>query len=367
MERALELALRGAGAVNPNPLVGAVLVKNGEIVGQGWHQRFGGPHAEVNALEAAGPQTQGATLYVTLEPCCHFGKTPPCTEALIAAGVKRCYVAMKDPNPLVAGKGLQRLRSAGIEVHCGLLEEEARHLNQPFLKRVAGELPYVFVKAAVTLDGKLATRSGNSKWISNEAARLRVHQLRSRFASIAVGAETLRADNPLLTARLPEQRSHQPARIVIDGKLNLSLDTHFVKQASDGKSYLVTTTQAAAVKEVLLKQLQDGGVRVATLPQDPTAAEGRFSVNEFLKTLQRWNIDSVLVEGGGSIFSWLKAADVIDAGEFFVAPKILGDHEALSLLQGFSPETVEEGWILPHSQCYTYDGQFSYRFYKRMW
>src|SRR5207253_7885382 len=214
--RALELAERGRGYVEPNPLVGAVVVHDGRIIGEGWHQRYGEAHAEVNALTAAGDAARGATLYVTLEPCCHHGKTPPCTDAVLRAGVQRVVAAMLDPFPQVSGKGADLLRAAGVTVDVGLCEAEARRLNAPYLKLLATGLPYVTAKWAMTLDGKIATRTGDSKWISNEASRRRVHELRGRMDAIIVGIGTALADDPLLTARPTGPRT--PARIVLDSR-----------------------------------------------------------------------------------------------------------------------------------------------------
>src|SRR5436309_2908852 len=213
MHRALELAERGRGFVEPNPLVGAVLVRDGQVVGEGWHQRYGQAHAEVNALSAAGEAARGATLYVTLEPCCHHGKTPPCTDAVLKAGVARVVVAMADPFPKVSGGGLAILRAAGVEVHVGLCEPEARELNAPYLKLLRTGRPWVHAKWAMTLDGKIATRTGDSKWISGEESRRRVHELRGRMDAILVGRGTVVADDPLLTARPAGPRV--AARVVV--------------------------------------------------------------------------------------------------------------------------------------------------------
>src|SRR3954466_722160 len=221
MERALALAERGRGAVEPNPLVGAVVVRDGTCVGEGWHQRYGGPHAEVHALAAAAEAARGATLYVTLEPCCHFGKTPPCTDAVLAAGVRRVVASMADPFPRVAGGGLDRLRAAGLEVEVGLLEDEARRLNAPYLKRLTTGLPYVTAKWAMTLDGKTAVASGDSRWISGPRSRALVHELRGRMDAILVGIGTALADDPLLTARPPGPRV--ACRVVLDGAARLDL------------------------------------------------------------------------------------------------------------------------------------------------
>src|SRR6478752_9858422 len=218
MARALELAARGRGAVEPNPLVGAVVVRDGAVVGQGWHEQFGQAHAEVNALRQAGDRARGATLYVTLEPCCHFGKTPPCTEAVVRAGVRRVVAAMLDPFPQVAGQGASRLREAGVVVEVGVGEAAARRLNAPYLKSLRTGRPWVHAKWAMTLDGKIATRTGESKWITGEAARARAHELRGRMDAVIVGKGTLLADDPLLTARPPGPRTATRVVLTASGK-----------------------------------------------------------------------------------------------------------------------------------------------------
>src|SRR5262249_38998319 len=239
MRRALELAERGRGQVEPNPLVGAVVVRAGQAVGEGWHQHFGEAHAEVHALGAAGEAARDATLYVTLEPCCHHGKTPPCTDAILRAGIRRVVAAMTDPFPQVAGQGVAMLRAGGVEVAVGLGEAEARRLNAPYLKLLAAGRPYVHAKWAMTLDGKIATRTGDSKWISNEAARQRVHALRGRMDAILVGIDTVLADDPQLTARPPGPRT--PTRIILDSRGRLPSDSLLARSARDVPVLLATT------------------------------------------------------------------------------------------------------------------------------
>lgn len=242
MRRALELAARGAGFTAPNPLVGAVLVKDGRIIGEGWHQRYGGLHAERNAFldcDARGEDAAGATLYVTLEPCCHYGKTPPCTEAILARGVRRVVVGITDPNPLVAGKGLAILREAGIAVTQGVLEDDCREMNRIFLRYITTGLPYVTLKYAMTLDGKIASVDGSARWITGEAARADVHRLRHRYSAIMVGAGTVLRDDPLLTCRMEGGRN--PLRIVCDSRLRTPLDSQLVKTAGEVPTLLATT------------------------------------------------------------------------------------------------------------------------------
>ena len=238
--RALDLAERGRGYVEPNPLVGAVLVNDGRVVGEGWHERFGQAHAEINALARAGEAARGATCYVTLEPCCHVGKTPPCTDALIRAGVARVSAALEDPFPQVAGQGAQRLRAAGIPVGIGLCAREARRQNAPYLQLLRSGRPYVHAKWAMTLDGKIATRSGDSKWISNEASRRPVHELRGRMDAILVGIGTVLADDPMLTARPAGPRV--ATRVILDGRARLPLASQIVQTARVVPTLLVTAS-----------------------------------------------------------------------------------------------------------------------------
>src|SRR5947209_6440905 len=259
MRRALELAERGRGQVEPNPLVGAVVVRDGRAVGEGWHQRYGQAHAEVNALAAAGEAAAGATVYVTLEPCCHHGKTPPCTDALLQAGIHRVVAAMTDPFPQVAGRGAEVLRAAGVEVALGVCEVEARRLNAPYLKLLATGRPYVHAKWAMTLDGKIATVGGDSKWISGEASRRRVHALRGRMDAIVVGSGTVRADDPLLTARPPGPRT--PARIVLDSKAQISRESQLLRTLDQG-SVIVATLSGKG------KVARDQGCDVGELPAE---------------------------------------------------------------------------------------------------
>lgn len=238
MKLAIELALKGEGSVNPNPLVGAVLVKNNKIIGKGYHKIFGGPHAEVYAIEEAGKNAKDSTLYVTLEPCAHKGKTPPCTTKIINSGIKKCVIATLDSNPIVSGKGIEILKNSGIEVSVGLLREEAKDLNKIFFKYIKDNKPYLFLKCAITLDGKIATSSYNSKWITNEACRKKVQFLRNKYSGIMIGINTLINDNPKLTSRIENGRN--PYRIVIDPYLKTPLDSNFVN-TNDGKSIIITS------------------------------------------------------------------------------------------------------------------------------
>lgn len=315
MRRALELAARGRGFVEPNPMVGAVVVRDGVVVGEGFHERFGAAHAEVNALAKAGPSAHGTTLFVTLEPCCHHGKTPPCTDAVIASGVSRVVAAMIDPFEKVAGQGIERLRAAGIAVEVGLLENEARLLNAPFLKLVATGLPYVHAKWAMTLDGKIATASGDSKWITSEASRRVAHELRGRMDAIIVGIGTVLADDPLLTARPPGPRV--ALRLVLDSHARLPLTSHLARTAAD-IPVLVATTDRAAPSAVAA--LRDRGCECLVSP----ANDRGVAVRALLKELGSRHLTNVLVEGGSQVLGSFVDARAIDELHVFVAPRLLG-------------------------------------------
>jgi diaminohydroxyphosphoribosylaminopyrimidine deaminase/5-amino-6-(5-phosphoribosylamino)uracil reductase len=313
MMRALALAETGRGYVEPNPLVGAVVVQGGNLVGEGAHRRFGEAHAEVVALTAAGDPARGATLYVTLEPCCHHGKTPPCTEAILRAGLQRVVIAMLDPFPEVAGQGAAQLREAGIAVEVGLYEAEARRLNTPYLTLLKRGRPYIHAKWAMTLDGKICTRTGDSKWIGNEAARRRVHELRGRMDAVIVGIGTALVDNPLLTVRPPGCRV--PTRIVLDSQGRLPPDSQLVRTAQEWPMLLVT-----AVEIPPSDALRAAGCEVLTLEGE----RGRPSLSQLLENLGKRRMTNVLVEGGAEVLGSFMDAGVVDEVWAFVAPLIVG-------------------------------------------
>jgi diaminohydroxyphosphoribosylaminopyrimidine deaminase/5-amino-6-(5-phosphoribosylamino)uracil reductase len=315
MRRALELAERGRGFVEPNPLVGAVVVLGGRVVGEGWHRAYGQAHAEVNALEAAGDAARGATLYVTLEPCCHHGKTPPCTDAVLRAGVARLVAAMTDPFPAVAGQGVSRLRAAGITVEVGLGEAEACRLNAPYLKLLATGQPYVHAKWAMTLDGKIATRTGDSRWVSNEAARARVHALRGRMDGIVVGIGTALYDDPLLTARPHGPRT--ATRIVLDSRCRLPTASALVRTAHEVPVLVAASEGSADGRAEELRRL---GCEVVGL----AAAEGVVSLPALLDELGRRRMTNLLVEGGSAVLGSFLDARAIDEVHVFIAPRLVG-------------------------------------------
>lgn len=328
MLRALELAERGRGFVEPNPMVGCVIVKDGGVVGEGFHACFGGPHGEVAALQAADANAKGSTLYVTLEPCCHQGKTPPCTKAVIAAGIRRVVVAMQDPFAAVSGKGLTELREAGIEVEVGLHEDLARRLNGPYLKLLLTGKPWVIAKWAMTLDGKIATRSGYSKWISGSAARDVVQSLRSRVDAIVVGRRTAEMDDPLLTARPADGVPPRIAtRVVVSSQARLSAESQLAKTAKDIPVLLVCGPDA---QKRDLRRLAGKGVEVL-----PFLAETRYERTlQLLDELGSRRMTNILVEGGSQLFGTLFDARQIDEVHIFIAPQIFGGEKAPSPIGG---------------------------------
>jgi len=337
MARALELARRGQGAVEPNPLVGCVIAQGERIVGEGWHTRFGGPHAEIEALAAAGSDAAGATLYVTLEPCCHHGKTPPCTAAVTRAAVRRVVIAQQDPFPQVAGRGMEELRQAGVQVELGLLEQEARQLNAPYLKLIRTGRPWILAKWAMTLDGKLATRNGSSQWISGEASRRRVHQLRGRVDAVLVGRRTAEVDDPLLTARPPGPRV--ATRIVVDSRARLAQDSQLVRTAREVPVLFAVGPAADAAD---CRRLTGAGCEVwAGAADDPTE---RLLL--LLDELGRRRMTNVLVEGGGRLLGSLFDAGEIDEVHVFIAPRLAGGQAAVTAVGGRGVEQMSQArWL----------------------
>ena len=324
MAKALELAARGVGLVEPNPAVGAVVVRNGEMVGSGFHARFGGDHAEIAALREAGERAQGATLYVSLEPCCHHGKTPPCTDAILRSGIERVVAAIRDPFPRVDGGGLRILRGAGIPVVVGLLAEAAVEMNAPYFKRVLTGRPYVTAKWAMTLDGKAACSGGGSQWISSEASRSLVHQLRGRMDAIIVGIGTVLADDPLLTARPPGPRV--AARIILDSLAATPLHSRLVRSAHDAPVIVVVSSNAPAAR---LRSLEDQGCEILCL-----SGSHRIPIPGLLEILGSRMMTNVLVEGGGRVLGSFFDEGEVDAVETYIAPMIEGGDHATTPARG---------------------------------
>lgn len=337
MRRALELAERGRGFVEPNPLVGAVVVRDGQIVSEGWHQKFGGPHAEVHALSAAGSAARGATLVVTLEPCCHFGKTPPCTDAILQAGITRVVAAVRDPNPKVAGGGFAALRQAGIHVEEGVCDSAARRLNSPFFTLITKGRPRVHAKWAMSLDGKITTRAGHSQWISNEASRRIVHQLRGLMDCILVGINTALADDPQLTARPAGARV--ATRIVLDSQARLPATSKLAATAREVPT-LVTVVETAPLDQ--REALGNLGCEVLILPKD----HGHPSLPGLLAELGRRGHSNLLVEGGGVVLGSFLDAGLIDEVHVFLAPKLIGGTNARTPIAGLGAETLGQALSL---------------------
>jgi diaminohydroxyphosphoribosylaminopyrimidine deaminase / 5-amino-6-(5-phosphoribosylamino)uracil reductase len=325
MRRALLEAEKGRGWVEPNPLVGAVVVRGNQLVGVGHHERFGEAHAEVNAIRAAGESAHGATLYVTLEPCCHFGKTPPCTDAIVAAGITRVVAAMRDPFPAVNGGGLAILRAAGLTLEVGCEARSARILNAPYLKMVTTGLPYVTLKWAMTLDGKSAVASGDSRWISSETSRALVHELRGRMDAIVVGIGTAEADDPLLTVRFPEP-PRRPIRVVLDSLARLSISSRLVLTAREVPVLIAVTDRAPVAR---CEELSRAGCEVL-----PFSSPAQVPVVPLLQELGRRGITNVLVEGGGRTAGSLLDAGQVDAVDAFIAPCLEGGDHARTPLRG---------------------------------
>lgn len=314
MRLALDLARKGIGRTTPNPMVGAVIVKNGRIIGQGYHTKCGSPHAEREAFASLEESGEGATLYVTLEPCCHYGKTPPCTEAIIEHKIKRVVIATLDPNPFVAGKGAELLKKHGIEITIGVMEKEALELNHVFFYYITKQLPYVVMKYAMTADGKIATHTGKSKWITNEEAREHVHTLRNQYHGIMVGIGTVLADNPLLTCRIPD--GINPVRIICDTNFRIPLDCAIMQTAKEVPTYIA----CHSFDTVKRKQAEELGAIVLDTP----LLKEHLDLACLLKKCALLGIDSILVEGGGTMNESLLQTNLVNALKVYVAPKIFG-------------------------------------------
>jgi len=327
MKMALRLATKGSGLVSPNPMVGAVVLRDDQVVGRGWHQRYGEPHAEVMALKAAGNLARGATLYVTLEPCNHHGQTPPCTDAILKAGVARVMAATADPNRKVSGRGADYLKARGVEVEMGLLEDEARHLNEAWFHWVEKERPLVIAKAACSLDGKIATRSGDSQWLTGLKAREMGHRLRHDCDAILVGVGTVLADDPRLTTRLPRRRAKDPIRLVLDSKLRLPPTARLLHLKSSAPTWIATTTAAPGDK---IRTLEDLGATVLVTSEDGN----RVDLEYLLAELGCRQVQSLLVEGGAEVLGAFFDQNLVDKFYFFYAPKFLGGQQALSVIGG---------------------------------
>ena len=329
MRLAIELAKEGVGAVNPNPLVGAVIVKDDRIIGQGYHAKYGELHAERAAFANLTESAEGAEMYVTLEPCCHYGKQPPCVEAIVEHKISKVYVGSDDPNAMVAGKGIEYLRCHGIEVETQVMKTECDDLNFVFFHYITTGTPYVVMKYAMTMDGKIATYTGASKWITNEKSRAKVQETRNELMGIMVGIKTVLADDPMLTCRLPEGRN--PVRIICDTGLNIPMDCNIVKSAKDIPTIVATGIFSDKEK---IGQLEECGIKVLTVELE----EGHLNLKSLMKKLGEMKIDGILLEGGGTLnYSALKAG-IVNEVHAYIAPKIFGGKKSLSPVEGVGVE-----------------------------
>jgi diaminohydroxyphosphoribosylaminopyrimidine deaminase/5-amino-6-(5-phosphoribosylamino)uracil reductase len=337
MDMALTLAKRGMGTTSPNPMVGAVLVKGKHIIGRGYHKKAGLPHAEVNAITSVIEDPAGSTLYVNLEPCIHVGKTPPCVNAIMQAGIRKVVVGMLDPNPLVSGKGVAALQKAGIEVKVGIREDDARKLNEAFVVFMEKKRPFFVAKGAVSLDGKIATKTFDSKWISNETSRGYANKLRSFSDGILVGINTVVSDNPFLVPRLAKPKKY-PVRIILDSKLRMPLTSEISKTAGKYKTWVFTAEESPAERETKLRSL---GVEVIRVPK---GEDGRVSLHQVADMLYRREIVSVLVEGGGETHGAFLKEGLIDKIVLFYAPILIGGRGALSLVGGKGIDFLKDAY-----------------------
>ncbi len=328
----LGLAGKGKGKVSPNPLVGCVIVKNNQILGQGYHHRFGAAHAEIEALNEVGGKARGATMYINLEPCNHWGKTPPCVPEIVKAGIKKVVVAMKDPNPLVNGKGLRQLRMQGVKCEPGILEKEAKELNRFYIKFITKKIPYVILKSAMTLDGKIATVTGESKWITSSPARNYVHRLRSQVDALLVGKNTVIKDNPSLTAH---REGTNPLRVVVDPDLSIPLNSKIFNSSAPT---LVVTEKNVTLRKIRILEKKEIRflflTRTANRDSSANNKNGKIDFKQIMRELARMNVASVLIEGGGETNAYALKDSVIDEMQFFIAPKIIGGKNAKTPVEG---------------------------------
>ena len=344
MNRAIELALKGTGFVNPNPLVGAVIVKNGRIIGEGYHEQYGKLHAERNALSSCKEDPRDATMYVTLEPCCHYGKNPPCTDAILERGIKRVFIGSRDPNPLVAGKGTRILQDAGLDVITDFMREECDSINQAFFYFITTERPYVTLKYAMTLDGRIAAKTGRSRWISGETSRAHTHHQRGANMGIMVGSGTVLKDDPLLTSR--DTGLPSPVRIICDTRLRTPITSNLVQTAKDTGPLLrmPRTILATSVNDdKLLAPYRDAGVHVLTLPE---GQDGHIDLAELMKELGKLKIDSVICEGGGHLNGSVLASGTASFAQVYIAPKIFGGTPAFCPVLGPGTDDPSGAWHL---------------------
>lgn len=347
MRLAIALAKRAEGMTSPNPIVGAVIVKSGKVIAKGYHKRAGLPHAEVNALRQAGTKAKGAALYVTLEPCDHFGRTPPCTDVMIEYGIKKVVIGMKDPNPINNGRGISKLNRCGIKTTTGILEKEVRQLNRPYLKFITSRIPYVTVKTAESIDGKIATKTGDSKWITAEDSRAYVHRLRGRVDAIMIGVNTVIKDNPTLISKTSGEK--QPIRIIVDTSLRTPPAAKIFLNSDRFPVIVATTETKASPKQRLLEK---AGAKILFVNKK----DGKVDPKDLLKKLGAMDIMHLLVEGGGELAAGLIDERLVDRFLFFIAPKIIGGRNAVTPVEGQGVRRVSEALIL---------GKFKIRKFKK--
>lgn len=333
MQRALSLALKARGRTFPNPLVGALVVKDGKIVGKGYHKKAGLPHAEVEALTGAGKEAKGAVLYVTLEPCTHYGRTAPCVDKILESGVKKVVVGMVDPNPLNNGRGIKLLEEHGIRLESGLLEPDLRKINQPFIKYITKRIPFVTVKVGQSLDGKIAARSGDSKWITSDKAREFARSLRGEYDGIMVGVNTVIRDNPLLLSADPKK---ELTRIIVDSRLSTPVDSRVFQDPQN--PVIIATLKETAGQETENRNLLSQKARILEIKEN----QGEVNLYDLLKKLARLEITNILVEGGGALIGSLFDSNLVDRVLFFIAPKIIGGKEAIGSVMGRGVSRVDK-------------------------
>ncbi|MFO7951693.1 MAG: bifunctional diaminohydroxyphosphoribosylaminopyrimidine deaminase/5-amino-6-(5-phosphoribosylamino)uracil reductase RibD [Bacillota bacterium] len=349
MWMALDLARQGRGRTSPNPMVGAVVVKDSEVVGTGFHQAAGQPHAEVIALKKAGEKAKGATIYINIEPCSHQGRTGPCTEAIIKAGIGRVVAAMEDPNPLVSGRGFARLREAGINVTVGVLENKARRLNEVFIKYITTGLPFVGIKAAMSLDGKIGTMTGDSHWITGEKSRQFVHRLRDSSDAIMVGIQTVLRDNPRLTTRIEGGGGKDPFKVIVDSTARLPIDARVIEESgSQSKTILAVTERASREK---CRALEKKGVEVLVFP----SKEGWVDLKALMQKLAERELTVVLVEGGGNLNYSLLENDLVDKLFVFIAPMIIGGKQSPTAFSGSGIDSLSRAWSVENVEMKQFD------------
>ncbi|QGT99608.1 Diaminohydroxyphosphoribosylaminopyrimidine deaminase [Candidatus Syntrophocurvum alkaliphilum] len=361
MNKAINLAKKAYGRTNPNPIVGAIIVKKNQIIGTGYHEKAGTPHAEIHALKEAGTDAKDSTVYVTLEPCNHYGKTPPCTDALIQAGIKKIVIASLDPNPLVAGKGALKLKEAGITIEIGMCKDEANKMNQLFFKYIKTNMPYISLKTAMTLDGKIATYTGDSKWISNELSRNYVHELRNIYDGILVGIGTVLKDNPSLNTRLDKNDIRNPVRIIIDENLDIPINSNIINTSKEQRTIIYTSKNTATKK---INILESKGIEIE---QTETDENNKLILEEVLNNLPKKGIYSVLIEGGGEINGSFIEKRLIDKVYWFIAPKIVGGKHAPSPVSGQGIELINQALYVERININKFENDLLITGYIRWW